>query len=285
MPRVDGGSSFVVSHRKSARERLDCMNQLSRVVSGTRAALLAAACAALLSPAAHAQTVDEIIAKNIQARGGMEKIKSVQTQKSTGKILFGSIQATVVQINKRPDKVREEVSLQGFTQVQVYDGKGSWQIDPFGGRKDPMLMSEDDAKGLMVDADIDRPLVDYKQKGHKAELLGHDSVEGTDCYKVKLTLKNGDIFTYYLDADSFLELKLETKMTIRGAIQEQENYYGDYEEVNGMYFPFAIESAQKGDSNRTKTTIEKVEINIPVPDSVFVMPAAKAAAKPAGGGK
>jgi outer membrane lipoprotein-sorting protein len=246
-----------------------------------RAAVLMLGCAALLAPAAHGQTVDDIIARNVKARGGLEKIRSVETQRMTGKALFGSIRATVVQINKRADKVREEVSLQGFTQVQVYDGKGAWQIDPFGGRKDPMLMSEDDSKSLVVDADIDRPLVDYKKKGHKAELLGHDPVEGTDCYKIKLTLKNGDIFTYYLDTDSFLELKLETKMTIRGAFQEQETYYGDYEEVNGMYFPFAIETAQKGDPNRVKTTLEKVEINIPVDDSSFVMPGAKSAAKPA----
>jgi outer membrane lipoprotein-sorting protein len=269
-------------------ERLDWMKQLSAVVSRARGratlmGMMAMAAAALLFPATTpAQTVDEIIAKNIQAHGGMEKIKAVETQRSTGKILFGSIQATVVQINKRPDKVREEASLQGFTQIQVYDGKGAWQINPFGGRKDPQLMSEDDAKSLVVDADIDRPLVDYKQKGHKAELVGHDSVEGTDCYKIKLTLKDGDIFTYYLDTDSFLELKLETKMTIRGAIQEQETYYGDYEEVNGMYFPFSLESAQKGDPNRTKTTIEKMEINIPVNDTVFVMPTAKPAAAKAG---
>ena len=243
-------------------------------------ALLLLGFALLLAPAVPAQTVDEIIARNIQARGGMEKLKSVQTLRTTGKILFGSIQATVVQINKRPDKVREEASLQGMTQIQAYNGKGAWQISPFGGRREPQLMSEDDSKGLVVDSDVDRPLVDYNQKGHKAELLGHDTVEGTDCYKIKLTLKNGDIFVYYLDTDSFLELKLETKMTIRGAIQENETYYGDYEEVSGMYFPFAIENGQRGDPNRTKTTMEKVEINVPVDDSSFVMPAAKSEAKP-----
>lgn len=270
-----------------AQERSDAMKQFLLNISAGPGALGLAAfiglgCAVFCAPVARAQTVDEIIAKNIQAHGGLEKLKSVNTRRSTGKVLFGTILATVVQINKRPDEVREEASLQGMSLVQVYNGKGAWQIDPFGGRKDPMLMSEDDAKSLVVDADIDGPLVDYKQKGHKAELLGHDSVEGTDCYKIKLTLKNGDIFTYYLDADSFLELKLETKMTIRGAFQENETYYGDYEEVNGIYYPFALETAQKGDPNRQKTTLEKVEINPPVQDSVFVMPAAKTAAKAPG---
>jgi outer membrane lipoprotein-sorting protein len=243
---------------------------------------LALGCAVFCAPAARAQTVDEIIAKNIQARGGMDKLKGVQTLRTTGKILFGSVHVTVVQINKRPDKVREELSLQGMSQVQAYNGTGAWQINPFEGHKDPILMSEDDSKSLVVDSDVDRPLVDYKQKGHKAELLGHDPVEGTDCYKIKLTLKNGDIFIYYLDTDSFLELKLETKISIRGAIQESETYYGDYEEVSGMYFPFAVENGQKGDPNRQKTTLEKVEINPPVEDSIFVMPVAKTASKAPG---
>ena len=249
---------------------------------GRCAALLVAA-AALGAPGISAQTVDEVIASNIRARGGAEKLQSVHTLRTTATVLFGDIRAKVVQINKRPDKVREELSLQGLTLVQSYDGAGAWQIDPFGGRKDPQRMSEDDAKSLVVDADVDHPLVNYQQKGHKAELVGHDAVEGTDCYKIKLTLKNGDIFVYYLDVDSYLELKLETQMKIRGAIQENETYYGDYEEVNGLFFPFAVESARKGESNRQKSTVEKVEVNPAVEDSAFAMPAAKGSASSAGG--
>ncbi len=128
--------------------------------------------------------------------------------------------------------MREEFIIQGLAQVQAYDGKTGWQISPFGGRKDPELLSQDDLKSLAVDADIDGPLVDYKEKGHKAELVGHDSMEGTDCFKIKLSMKNGDVRYYYLDADSFLELKLEIQTTIRGALQENELYFGDYEQVN-----------------------------------------------------
>ncbi len=248
-------------------------------------ALFVAAAAFLVALPLSAQTVDEVIASSVRARGGMEKLKSVRTLRTTSKVLFGDVLVTAVQTNKRPDKVREEITFQGLNLVQSYDGSSGWMINPFGGRKDPQRMSEDDAKSLVVDADFDHPLVDYREKGHRAELLGHDSVEGTDCYKVRLTLKNGDIFVYYLDVDSFLELKLETQMKIRGAIQENETYYGDYEQVDGIYYPFAVETARKGDSNRQKTTIEKVEINVPVEDSFFVMPAAKAAAAPSGGSR
>jgi hypothetical protein len=230
----------------------------------------------MLAPAMlRAQTVDEVIAKNIQAHGGLEKMKTVNTLRNTSKLSFGAFRAAAIQENKRPDKVREEFIIQGLAQVQAYDGKAAWQISPFEGRKDPQLMTAEDAKSLIVDADIDGPLVDYKEKGHKAELMGHDSVEGTDCYKVRLSMKNGDVRYYYLDADSFLELKLEVQTTIRGTLQESETYFGDYEQVNGIYYPFAVESAQKGSEQRQKLSVEKVEINVPLDDARFVMPVLK----------
>jgi hypothetical protein len=245
--------------------------------------LTIAAAIVFLPVAVHAQTVDEIIAKNVQAHGGMEKMKAVQTVRITGKLNAGGIRAGFLQGNKRPDKVREEQIIQGLAAIQAYDGKIGWQVNPFGGRRDPELMSQDDIKGLTIDADIDGPLVDYKEKGHKAELVGHDSVEGTDCYKIKLSLKNGDVRYYFLDADSFLELKIETQSSIRGTIQYAETYFGDYEEVKGLYYSFAFESGAKGDSNRVKFAVDKVEINVPLEDSIFTMPIVKPEAKPAGG--
>ncbi|MGA2898848.1 MAG: hypothetical protein ABSF40_01270 [Candidatus Acidiferrales bacterium] len=248
-----------------------------------RTFLTIAAAIVFLPVAVHAQTVDEIIAKNVQAHGGMEKMKAVQTVRITGKLNAGGIRAGFLQENKRPDKVREEQIIQGLAAIQAYDGKIGWQVNPFGGRRDPELMSQDDIKGLTIDADIDGPLVDYKEKGHKAELVGHDSVEGTDCYKIKLSLKNGDVRYYFLDADSFLELKIETQSSIRGTIQYAETYFGDYEEVKGLYYSFAFESGAKGDSNRVKFAVDKVEINVPLEDSIFTMPIVKPEAKPAGG--
>ncbi len=238
--------------------------------------------ALLWSPGASAQTVDEVIAKNIQAHGGLEKLKSVRTIRTTGKFSQGSFRAGFLQENKRPDMVREEAIIQGLAQIQAYDGKIGWQVSPFGGRKDAELLSQDDLKSLQIDADIDGPLVDYKEKGHKAELVGHDSVEGTDCYKVRLTLKNGDVRYYFLDADSFLEIKMENQTSIRGAVQFSETYYGDYEQVNGLYFAFAFEGGPKGSPERTKYTVEKIELNIPLDDSLFKMPVSKPEAKEPG---
>jgi len=222
---------------------------------------------------ASAQTVDEIIAKNIQARGGIDKLKAVKTLRMTGKINEGGFRATVTQENRRPNKIREEFIIQGMAEVEASDGKTTWQVSPFEGRKDPNLVSADDAKGLLESADIDGQLVDYRNKDHRAELIGHDSFEGTDCYKIKLTMANGDVRYYYIDTDTFLELKIETERTIRGTVQYGEIILGDYEQVNGVYYPFAFDQGEKGSQFHTRVTIEKVEVNVPIDDSRFAMPA------------
>ena len=258
------------------------LREVTRVV---RIFLSVAAAILFFSTAASAQTVDEIIAKNIQAHGGLDKLKSVRSIRTSAKFSQGSFRADFRQENKRADKVREEYIIQGLAQVQAYDGKTGWQISPFGGRKDPELLSQDDLKSLVVDADIDGPLVEYKEKGHKAELVGHDSMEGTDCFKIKLSMKNGDVRYYYLDADSYLELKLEIQTTIRGALQESELYYGDYEQVNGIFYPFAVEQAQKGSASRAQFSVEKIEQNIPLEDVHFSMPVSKPETKAPPAGK
>ncbi len=240
---------------------------------------------AFISLSASAQTVDEVIAKNIQAKGGIDKLKSVRSLRASAKFSQGSFRADFRQENKRADKVREEFIIQGLAQVQAYDGKTGWQISPFGGRKDPELLSQDDLKSLVVDADIDGPLVDYKEKGHKAEIVGHDSMEGTDCFKIKLSMKNGDVRYYYLDADSFLELKVEIQTTIRGALQESELYYGDYEQVNGIFYPFTVEQAQKGSASRAQISVQKIEQNVPLEDAHFSMPVSPPGTKAPPAGK
>jgi hypothetical protein len=130
-------------------------------------------------------------------------------------------------------------------------------------------------------ADIGGPLFEYKSKGHQVELLGKDKVEGTDVYKLKVTLKNGDVETIYIDADSYLEIKKETKRTVRGTEQDIEESIGDYKEVDGIVFPFAMESGIKGSQQKERLTIAKIELNVPADDSIFKMPAAAPAPSPA----
>ncbi len=226
-----------------------------------------------------APSVDEIIARNIQARGGLEKIRALRTMRTTGTIDQGDFRAKFVQENERPHMVREEFIIQGMAEVEAFDGKTAWRVSPFEGRKDPDLLSADDRKSLVEDSDIEGQLVDYKNKDHRAEFVGHDSVEGTDCYKIKLTLSSGDVRYYYIDTDSFLELKVETERTIRGTVEYGELYYGDYEQVDGIYFPFAFEAGRKGSSSRAKYTVAKIELNVPLNSSRFAIPTAPGGAK------
>jgi len=230
---------------------------------------------AVLAPCLLAQSVDEIIAKNVQARGGADKLKSVKSIKSTATMSMGpGIEAPGTLIQKRPALARLEFTVQGLTAVQAYDGKNGWQIMPFMGKKDPELMSADEAKEIEENADLDGPLVDYKNKGHQVELQGKEKIEGTDAYKLKVTLKNGDVQTIYIDSDSFLDIKEVTKRTVRGTEQEIESAIGDYKPVDGIMFPFAVESGIKGTDQKQKLTITKVELNVPADDSLFKMPAA-----------
>ena len=223
---------------------------------------------------ASSQTAEELVNKNIEAKGGMEKIKAIKTLRMTGKLIVQGLTATQGQDNMRPNLVREATTLQGMTAVQAYDGSTGWQIQPFGGRKDPELMGEDDMRDLLLDSDFDGPLVDYKAKGNTVEYLGHDTVDGDDALRLKVTLKNGDIVYYYLDPDTYLEIRKETQEFIRGSVRENAANLGSYKPVAGVMFPFSIASGPKNDPTSWQTvTVDKLEANVPLDISEFAVPA------------
>jgi hypothetical protein len=239
------------------------------------------ACLGLTAPMVFAQqpeksfTVDELVAKNIEAKGGADALRAIQSVRFTGKLLITQIQLELgfVQIKKRPGEVRNEASIQGMTQVQASDGKEGWQISPFRGRRDPEKMSADDLKSLSEDAEIGGPLADWKAKGSKVEYLGTEDVDGTAAHKLKVTRKNGDVSFVYLDPDAFLEIRVLTQRVEHGAQIEEEKDLGDYEKVNGVYFPLSIETGAKGDQEKAKITFDKAEANVPLDDAMFRFPA------------
>lgn len=239
-----------------------------------RKCLLGLAAGAFLALPASAQTVDEIIAKNVDARGGLDKLKSVKTMRMSGKMTVGpGIEAPISMEMKRPNNVRMEITFQGNTGVQAYDGKDGWAISPFSGKKEPEPMSADDLKEAEEQADMDGPLVDYKAKGHAVELVGKEKVEGSEVYKIKVALKNGDTRYLYIDADSFLEIKSESKRTVRGSEVELETTIGDYKEVGGLLVPHSFQSGAKGRPEKQNITVDKVELNPALDDTRFKMPA------------
>jgi hypothetical protein len=238
-----------------------------------RHAVILLAAVSCLSIFACAQTADELVNKNIQAKGGMDKIKAIKTVRITGKLSGGGgFTAATGQENQRPNLVRETFSLQGMTAVSAYDGATGWQIQPFGGHKDPEFMGEDDLKDLLLDADFDGPLVDYKEKGNTVEFLGHDVVDGDDALRLKVTLKNGDIVYYYLDPDTYLEIRKEVQEFIRGSVRESVIDLGSYKPVAGVMFPYSIAQGSKANPGAQTTTVEKVEVNVPINPADFAVP-------------
>jgi outer membrane lipoprotein-sorting protein len=239
---------------------------------------LAAVLALATSPLA-AQTVDEIIAKNVQARGGLEKLRSIQALRMTGTMTLGpGAEAPVLLELKRGNQMRMEFSFQGMTGVQAFDGKSGWALMPFAGMAEPRALPPEAVRDAEEQSDIDGPLVDYKAKGHTVELLGKEPVNGADAYKLKVTLKNGNVRTIYIDVARHLEVKGEGRRTIRGAEVESETSLGDYKEVGGVMFPHSVEGGAKGRPERQKILIEKIEINPTLDDARFKMPEPKKAA-------
>jgi hypothetical protein len=238
----------------------------------------------MLAIPASAQTADEIVAKYIKAVGGMEKIQAVKTLRRSGKIIVGGgFEIATVQENKRPNMYRQEIILQGMTGARAYNGSAGWKVEPFQGKKDPEPLGEEEMKEAVEDADFDGPLVNYQQKGNKVEFVGMEPVEGTDAYKLKVTLANGEIRFYYMDTDYYVPIKIESKRIVRGAEIESETSLSDYKEVNGWYLPFSIESGRKGAQNKAKLAYDKIEANVPIDDSRFVAPVVGAKPGPAPG--
>jgi len=221
-------------------------------------------------------TVDELVSKNIEAKGGADALHALQSLRLSGKLLVneGQIELAYLQTKERPGELRTEATLQGMTQVEAYDGKEGWKISPFQGRKDPEKMSADDLKPLMEDAEVDGPLVDWKAKGSTVDYLGTEEVDGTLAHKLKVVRKNGDVSFVYLDPDHFLEIRVLTGRVKHGAYEEVETDLGDYEKTAGVFVPTSIESGRKGDPDKQKILIDKVEANVPVDEATFHFPPA-----------
>ena len=239
-----------------------------------RHAVIVLAAVSCLSLFGHTQTAEELVSKNIQAKGGLDKIKAITSLRMTAKFIGGGgFTANIGQESLRPNLVRETFSLQGMTAVTAYDGTTGWQIQPFEGHKDPQLLGEDELRGLVLDADFDGPLVDYKEKGNTVEYLGHDVVDGDDALRLKVTLKNADILYYYLDPDTFLEIRRDKQEFIRGSIHESVTEYGSYKPVAGVMYPFSLSQGSKANPSAQTINVEKIEANVTIPESDFALPA------------
>lgn len=249
-----------------------------RISLGLIAALLC-----LIAGGAQAMDVETLVAKHIEARGGLERLKALQSLRLKGKLQFSggffSAELGYTELIKRGGQYRTESTLQGLTGVSAWDGKEGWQVQPFRGRRDPDRLPAEEAKPLAQAADIDGPLVDAARKGHRVEYLGTEDVDGTEAHKLKVTLADGDTQFVYLDPDWFLTIRVVTRTKVRGAERELEIDYGSYEQVAGVYLPFSVEIGPAGGSKFQKITFEAAEANVSLDDALFRFPTPPQAAQ------
>ncbi len=221
-------------------------------------------------------TLDQVLAKHYEAIGGLDNWKNVNTMKFDATMTMGpGVEAPATMTLKRPNKIRMEFTFQGMSGIQAFDGTNAWMVMPFMGKTDPEAMTDEQSKNIKEQADLDGPLVDWEADGNKVALVGKEDVEGTETYKLEVTLKNGDIRYHFLDSEVFLPIKQSGKTEIQGQEVEIETTVGDYKEVEGLVIPHSFTTSAKGQQGSQVITVTAVELNPEVSDDIFAMPAKK----------
>jgi hypothetical protein len=261
----------------------------------------------------------DIVDKNVAARGGLPAWRAVQTMSMEGKMGAGGNQRATASMPipdkkaskqslpsrpaeegqlpfimylERPAKMRLELQFQGQTAIQVFDGVNGWKVRPYLNRREVEPYAPDELKSASREAGLDGYLIDYAAKGTKIESEGTEKVEGRDTYKLKLTLKNGDVKHVWVDAQTFLETKISGEpRRLDGIDHPVEVYYRDYRAISGLQIPFTLETrvlpAAQG-SRKVKPTpippekinIQKAVVNPKLAETLFSKPELGAAAKP-----
>jgi len=264
------------------------------------------------TPSARANlSAEDIANRNIAARGGLKAWRAVQTMSMEGKLGAGGnqraalptpvpgkqsarlavsprpaeeVQLPFVMRMERPRKVRFELEFSGQTAVQVYDGVSGWKIRPYLNRRDIEPFTADELKAASMQPDLDGPLVDYPAKGTRVELDGIEKVEDRDNYKLKLTMKDGKVIHLWIDAQTFLETKMEGQpRRLDGKMHPVEVYYRDYRLVSGLQIPFVLETrvlpvvdtasrARETPVPAERIVVEKVVVNPRLDASLFSRP-------------
>jgi outer membrane lipoprotein-sorting protein len=226
-----------------------------------------------------APSVDDIIAKNLKARGGEEKLRSLNSMRINGRVMVQGMELPMTVTAKRPNLMRQEMQIQDKKVVTGYDGEKAWMINPMMGADAAQEVPGPQAEMARDQADFDGPLMDYKTKGNTIELVKGEAPDGTDklpdgtkVYKLKVTRKSGRAQTMYLDAESGIELRTSMQMEQGGQTFTVDTELADYRPVDGVMVPHSVRNLMNGQPMLTMS-VEKVEFNLPVEDTLFKMPA------------
>ena len=219
-------------------------------------------------------SLDQIIKKNEDAIGGADAISKVQTLRTTFRMVMSDGQTEVVttESSKRPNYVRSETAMMGSNIVFAFDGTTAWMINPLAGGSDPQKM-EEAAIAKFANSNMESSigaLVGIKAAGNTMELLGSEDVNGSPAYKLRVTPKGGVSSIYFIDAGTFLPVKIIAKVSVMGQWMEGETYPGSYKKVDGILFAYSREAYVNGQTRRMD--YDRIEINVPMDNSIFKMP-------------
>ena len=237
-----------------------------------RAAMVLALVAFSAAPAAD-PPVEKIVDGYVAARGGLAKIKGLQSLRQKGHVYAdGGREAIVLRELKRPGKIRFEFTLQGMTGVYVVENGRGWQVAPFEGDMQARPMPEDAVVDAMEQVDLEGPLVDWKAKGHRVELVGHERIGGKEAYKLKLTLKSGAVRYEYIDVATHHQLRTETTRKLPGRELSIVTTFSGHRKTDGLVFPRAVEVTTEGRPQKLRVAIDAIEVNPAISDERFRRP-------------
>jgi len=218
---------------------------------------------------AAAQTVDGIVAKYYQAKGG-DKWKATQSMRITARIVTQGIELPMTLVTKRPNMMRQDMSFQGVAIVQAFDGDKAWGINPMMGSTEPTEIPGPTAAALKDQADFDGALIDYKTKGHTVEFVGTEDLNGAKVHHLKLTTANKQVQHYYLDAETGVESKVVVEADLGAGPMTIETELSNYQMIDGIMVPMSIR--QNAPTGQVVITVDKVEFDVPLDDALFKMP-------------
>lgn len=254
--------------------------KLSRVLAAAIAmAVLSLAHAAPAAPAekaAPALTADQIVERYITARGGLKKIQGIQSLRQKAYVnAGGGRDGVALRELKRPGKIRFEFTVQGKTAVYLSNGKQGWQVSTLEGDLTPKPLTDEVLADATEQADMEGPLVDWKRKGHRLELVGREAVDGREAYKLKLDLKSGGSRYEYIDAQTWYQVRSDSTRKTRTGTVKLETKFSDFKKTSGIVFPRKVEVQAENRPNRMRLVINEVEVNPKLPDARFELAPSK----------
>jgi len=228
------------------------------------AALAVSGAAARLQP-----SVDDVVAKNLAAKGGAEKLRNVTSVRTTGRVKGARGVATMTMWTRRPNSMRQEVIADGRTSITGFDGTTLWVINPLAGPDARELTGPAANRAREQADDFDSVLLDYKDKGYKVDLV--PSLESGAGPRLRVTKKNGRVQLIYLDPATFLEQRITTEFDQAGVNTTVETELTNYKPVDGMMVPFTVRQSVNGHV-QAEVTYEQVQFNLPLADDLFKVP-------------